>query len=90
MPSCPREPALNYGPAGRTAGPRLLDSPISLPCECYSPDPTTSNLSKERDLISLYITFFLTYKGKSISERIMVGRSNATDYYVETTALDIH
>lgn len=86
----PREPALNYGPAGHTAVPDSLDSPISLPCECYSPDPATSDRSKDPDLIFLHIAFFVTHKRKSIRERIMVGRSNATDYYVETTALDIH
>lgn len=74
---------------GPHRGPRLFDSSISLPCERYSPDPTTSDLSKDPDFISFY-AFFIVYKRKSIRERIIASRSNATDYYVETTALDIH
>lgn len=71
--------------------PRLLDSPIFFsPRVLLSRSSNVSSLKGSPDIISSCIACFVTYKGKSIRERIMAGRSNATDYYVETTALDIH
>lgn len=91
MPSCSRESALNYGPAGHTAVP---DSSIHLFLFHASVTPPI----RQRQIFqriqilspSISFAFFVPYKRKSIRERIIASRSNATDYYVETTALDIH
>lgn len=78
---------------GPRATPRSSTPPIHLfllAASLFSRSRRRQFFQKDPDPIFFYIAFFVTYKRKSIKERIMAGGTDATDYYVKTTALDIH